>query len=423
VTIFYAEFLAAQSFTPTAPAKLATIGPITPQLEAGSGGSLSLYVKHLNDRLSDWSSLADVVGSWSLIGTLTHNTPTGAISFTPGPNEQVRFRLAFDDSGGAPPALLSLSMPWTSDVVSPDAPNIALVTPVVPDGGTVGYRADFALPATSRHVIVEGRLNAGSWLLFTDKAKMEASGTYMKFRGNLDAVELSGERNETHLSFAKGLSAGDSVEIRIAAEDDVGNRSAFTASDAVTLEAPVNGAPPVLFIEDTTIEAGGTGTARVHLIGIAPTDVTADLASADGTALAPGDYTAISQQISFAGDPGAGHRYQDITVNATGSAPQGSTVGYTVTLSNVVGASLERATADVVIQTGAAIVAAITTRLRSRYRNSRRSRNVSDCLTYHTQSRGRHGIPRAGDDPRQGYPRSQGSLAVLGLVRDEGRRR
>lgn len=351
MSIIIAKQLPAIAFAPTSPAKLATIGPITPQLEAGSGGTLKLYAQHLNDRLGAWSSLADVAGEATLIGTLIHNTPTDAIAFTPGPAEQVLFWFEFDDAGGAPPALLSFSVSWTSDVTAPDAPTISKIISAATADSVPGYRADFnALPAGARHLILEGQLNSGGWLPFSARAKFENGQGYMKFRGDIAAVEAAGERNESHISAAKGLALGDVVQVRIAAEDDVANRSAFTTSDALTIAPAVAAVTPALSIEDATLATGATGTIRVHLHGPTTEDVTVDYASADDTATDPSDYTGISGTLTFTADPADPHQYQDIAINATGDDPTPGTTAYNVVLSNAGGASVDKATGVVSVQ-------------------------------------------------------------------------
>lgn len=348
-TIVVAKQLAAQAFKPTSPAKLSDIVTVTPQLSGGTGGIIKLYAMHLHDRLTAWSSLADVAGEATLVGTLAHNTPLSMPDWTPGPNEQILFWFGFDNASGNPPTLLSLSVPWASDVTAPSAPTISALTGVLPNGGTVGYRVDFDLPTTSRHDIIEGKLNSGSWLPFSPRAKMETGQGYMKFRGDLSATEAAGERNETHLSFAKGLVTGDVVQIRVAAVDDVDNQSAFTTSDAVTLEAANTGAAPILYIEDAKLSAGGTGVIKVHLVGISEDAVSVDIDSFEGTATAPEDFTAISGTVNFDGDAEDGHRIVEVAINATGSAPQNGVTTYTLTLSNSSGPTIERATGTVTI--------------------------------------------------------------------------
>ena len=133
--------------------------------------------------------------------------------------------------------LLSLSLPWTSDVTAPAAPTISKITSVAPAGGRVGYRLDLEeIPAGARHVIVKGKLNGGAYLPFSTRARFEEGYDYMKFRGDVDVTEEAGERNELHLSFAKGLAVGDVVQPAAAAEDASGNRSDFQAGAAFTLE-------------------------------------------------------------------------------------------------------------------------------------------------------------------------------------------
>jgi hypothetical protein len=350
MTIYYAKQLPALSFKPTAPAKLAALNPITFTLEAGSGGNLKVYALHLNDRLAAWSSLADVAGAGTLIATLTTTGDSNAITFTPGPNEEILFWFAFDDAAGVPPALLSFSVPWVSDVTAPTAPSISRINSIVPESETdVGYRVDFGnLPATARHLIVEGQINSGGYAPFSNRAKFEA-GTYMKFRGSLAAVEAAGERNEQHLSFMNGLAVGDIVQIKVAAEDDVGNRSAFTESDATTIEASTAAITPALSIEDATLATGATGTIRVHLHGASAENVTVDYASADDTATEDTDYEPVTGTLTFTADDSDPHQYADIAINATGDDPTPGTTAYKITLSGATNATIDKADGVVTI--------------------------------------------------------------------------
>lgn len=283
---------------------------------------------------------------------MTDNTPITSIAFTPGPNEEILFWLALDDSGGTPPEVNELSVAWLSDVSAPDAPTIAHIVSVVPEGEVdVGYRVGFTgLPAGARHLIVEGQVNSGGFLPFSTRAKFEADNGYMKFRGSLDAVEAAGERNERHLSFMNGIDVGDIVQIKVAAEDDVGNRSAFTTSDEYEVE-PAGGpaVTPTLSIEDATLATGATGTIRVHLHGPTTENVTVDYLSVDDTAAEDTDYEPVHGTLTFTADPNDPHQYQDIAINATGDDPTPGTTTYKVTLSDATGASIDKADGVVTI--------------------------------------------------------------------------
>lgn len=206
----------------------------------------------------------------------------------------------------------------------------------MPDGGIVGVRIDFdAIPANARHIIVEGQLNGGSWLPFSQRAKFESGQGYMKFRSDISSIEAQGERNELHLSFAKGLSNNDIVKYRVAAEDDVGNRSAFQESSAITLSPDIS----QLFIEDLNIISGETSSIRVHLIGSHNSIIYVDVKSVDGTATSPEDFVEVNTNIQFDPDS-SGHQYIDVPVVAIGTEPKIGEYSFTVKLSNVTGAAI-----------------------------------------------------------------------------------
>lgn len=225
-------------FSPTNPAKLSGYGPLSVVLDAtGADGLVYLLAQHYNDRIGSWSSLADIPGAWSALGSLAASGSIALPDVEIGPGEKLLFGLGFQSTDGTKPApaFVCLSLPWLSDVTAPDAPTISKITAVAPPGGQVGYRADFsALPTGARHLIVEGSLNGGAYLPFSKKAKFEAGTSYLEFRGHVDQIEAAGERNETHFSNT-GVTLGDIVRIKVAAEDAVGNRSAFAASDALTI--------------------------------------------------------------------------------------------------------------------------------------------------------------------------------------------
>lgn len=228
------------AFQPTSPAKLATLPQATLTLDTtGAAGTVDLYLQHYNDEVARWESYAGVADAWTLAGTATANGATtfDLATLPARAGEKVRIKTIQTSTAGLlpAPAIVSVALTWTSDVTAPAAPTISAITSVAPTGGQVGYRVDFgALPTGARHFIVEGQLNSGAWLPFSAKATWVAGTSYMRFRGALDAVEAAGERNERHLS-STGFVLGDIVSVRVAAEDDVGNRSAFTVSDALTI--------------------------------------------------------------------------------------------------------------------------------------------------------------------------------------------
>lgn len=233
------QFIHLPSFSATSPAKLSSLITATAQLvTAEKSGTVKLYLQHTNDAVTTASSLADVAGAWTDCGALTHDTPLSLPSFTARAGEVIYPRIGFtctDTTGVSPaPELSSIAFAWASDVTAPDSPTITRIVNTSGDS-TYGYRVDFgALPAGSRHLIVEGKKNDGDYTPFNNKAQWDA-GEYMKLRGSRDAVEEAGERNETSLSSNSGFVVNDTAQVKVAAEDAVGNRSAFVESEVVTM--------------------------------------------------------------------------------------------------------------------------------------------------------------------------------------------
>jgi hypothetical protein len=101
---------------------------------------------------------------------------------------------------------------------------------------------------------------------------------------------------------------------------------------------------PAVSIGNVTLNEGNTGTTNANFnvtLSSAGTDViTVAYGTADGTAVAPGDYTAASGTVTFP----AGTTTQTVTVLVAGETLDESNETFTVTLSSPVGATLGRAT-------------------------------------------------------------------------------
>lgn len=227
-------------FKPTEPANLASIPPITFTLDTSSRqGVVKPYMSHFNDEIGQWCSLSDVPGEWTLLGELSASGNLSVpSSFAPRKGEKVRFRFGFKSTDPAyiksPPSLVSISIPWASDVSAPSSPSFFDFSDA--SGVSVGYRVEFGdLPTGSRHIILEGKVNDGDYMPFSNRAKFESGHDYLKFRGALDSIEAAGERNEKHIDFRTGLEKDDKIRVKIAAEDGMGNRSSFTESSELVL--------------------------------------------------------------------------------------------------------------------------------------------------------------------------------------------
>ena len=109
--------------------------------------------------------------------------------------------------------------------------------------------------------------------------------------------------------------------------------SATIGPDALQVEG--------LAIDDVTITEGDAGvvaaTFTVTLSGVSPDTVTVDYATADGTAVAPGDYSAAGGTLTFL----PGETTQTVTVDVNGDALDEEDETYTIDLTNAVNATID----------------------------------------------------------------------------------
>ncbi len=108
-----------------------------------------------------------------------------------------------------------------------------------------------------------------------------------------------------------------------------------------TLTIVDNDAPPVLSVNDVTQNEGNSGTTAftftVSLAGASSQPVTVSYSTANGTATAPGDYTAIQQgELTF--DPG--QTSKSVTVFVTGDFNNEPNETFSLVLSGPLGASI-----------------------------------------------------------------------------------
>lgn len=125
-----------------------------------------------------------------------------------------------------------------------------------------------------------------------------------------------------------------------------------TKSFAVTLSSPTGGVGiadanaavtitddevvPQLAISNATVTEGGTATLTVTRSSATGPAVSVNYASADGSAVAPADYGAVSSTLSFA----SGETSKTITVNTVNDTAYEGTEGFTVGLSGATGGAI-----------------------------------------------------------------------------------
>ena len=107
-------------------------------------------------------------------------------------------------------------------------------------------------------------------------------------------------------------------------------------------------APPTLSISDASATEGSSAAFLVSLSAAAPQAVTVAYASADGTAVAPGDYTPASGTLTFP----SGTLSRTILVPLAADGVDEPTEAFSVTLSNPAGATLGDGQAQGTIQDG-----------------------------------------------------------------------
>jgi ribosomal protein L35AE/L33A/disulfide oxidoreductase YuzD len=136
---------------------------------------------------------------------------------------------------------------------------------------------------------------------------------------NGDTLDEADETLEVNLTNAVSATITDSQGIGTIIDDD---------------------APPALSIDNVTVDEGDAGTTNasfsVVLSAASGQAVTVNYASGDGTAIAPGDYTAVADGLTFA----PGDTAETVTVPVVGDALDEGIETYTVSLSDAVNATI-----------------------------------------------------------------------------------
>ena len=215
----------------------------------------------------------------------------------------------------------------------PSAPGLSVADATVAEGNSGTHDLAFTVtlssaatsPVTVAYATANGTATAG-----TDYAALAGTLTFAAGEtSKVVRVQVSGdtavEANETvtlALSSANGATIVRGAATGTITNDDV---------------AP----PPTLVIGDATFAEGsaaapGQATFTVTLSAASATPVTVSYATANGTATAGSDYVAKSGTLTFA----AGETQKTIQVTAIGDAVVEANEGFTVVLTNPVGATL-----------------------------------------------------------------------------------
>ena len=279
---------------------------------------------------------------------------TGTVNFAPGVTIQ------------------TITVPITDDAVYEGNEDftVTLSAPVnatIGDGSAVGTITDNDIPAlaVSSPVVAEG----GGFAVFTislSNASTQATtvslattaGTATAGADYSAALEVSSDGGATWATASSAtIAAGaTSVLVRSAITADTideldesfsltATRTAGTTSNAAATGSATitdDDATPTLSIGDVTVnEAAGTATFTVTLSAASGLPVTVAFASADGTASAASDYSAVAGSLTFT--PGV--TSQTITVPIANDALYEGSEAFAVTLSAPANATLADATA------------------------------------------------------------------------------
>ncbi|MEO7433176.1 MAG: ExeM/NucH family extracellular endonuclease [Dokdonella sp.] len=180
--------------------------------------------------------------------------------------------------------------------------------------------------------------SAGNAVADLDFTSPVTGGTAGALNGNLAA-------NRTLKTFTiSGLSLpnGSEIMLRWSDPDHSGSDHGLSIDDvSVTPHGTDGTGGPTLGINDVSLDEGNAGTTTftftVSLSAASPTDVTFDIATADGTAIAPSDYTAAS--LTAQTIP-AGSTTYTFTVLVNGDTTAEASETFFVNLANATGATV-----------------------------------------------------------------------------------
>ncbi|MCK6549143.1 hypothetical protein L6R52_25095 [Myxococcota bacterium] len=269
-----------------------------------------------------------VAGSGALTFAAGTTSQTLTVAITPDVLDEVDETFFVNLSNAASATILDAQGLGT--ITDDDAaPTISVNDATVTEGNTGSVNATFTVTLSA----ASGQTVSVSWAT--------ANGT---------ATAADFTAGSGTLTFAAGVT---SQTFTVAVTGDVLDEVNETFT--VTLSAPVNAtladasgtgtitdddATPSLTIADVTVAEGNTGTVNavftVTLSAASGQTVTADWATANGSAVAPADYAAGSGTLTFA----AGVTSQTITIAVAGDVLDEANETFTVTLSNAVNATL-----------------------------------------------------------------------------------
>jgi hypothetical protein len=153
-------------------------------------------------------------------------------------------------------------------------------------------------------------------------------------------TNLNAALNGLTFTATSGFRGQTSLTVATNDQGNTGTGGAQTDTDAIAILVPTL---PTLSVDDVTVTEGNSGTVNATFtITLSPASsltVTVLAATADGTATAGADYTAVSQTVTFA----AGQTSQTVSVPILGDTVVEGTETFLVNLSGATNATITRA--------------------------------------------------------------------------------
>ena len=294
------------------------IGMPTPQV----GQSLSASVGNIND--ADGTTNVVVSYQWIRVDGATETDITGATTNTYTPvagdvGKQLKVRASFTDDLGNPESRTSPATLAVQAATAATAPGVPRTLAAAPGDGEVVLT--WTVPASTGGEAItryEYRSKATSSLPFVSSDSWTGVGT-------------------ARTATVGSLTNGTPYSFEVRAVNTVGAGTAATASATPT--ATARGTQPTLILDvDRTRFGEAAGSARICVVPSAPSSqrITVQVATADGTATAPGDYVSYSSTVALQPQ----QQRACFTVTLVDDAEVEGDETFTVTLSNPVNATL-----------------------------------------------------------------------------------
>jgi autotransporter-associated beta strand protein len=296
----------------------------------GSGGAVSVGYMTGGGTATPVSDYAAATGTLNWMAgdsaNKTINIPVTDDSLYEG-NETFNVTLS-SPVGGATLGALSTATVTIND--NDTAPSISINSVSVGEGGgsavfTVTQSAASGLNTTFQYSTADGTATASSD--YTAATNTTATITAGNTTATINVPVLQDAIYEGPETF--NVTLGNPTDATIAAGQDTGTG---TISD--------DESPPTLTVGDVTLTEPSSGVSYasfpVTLSGRSAQSITATYATADGTAVAPGDYTALSGTVSFA--PGETSKTVAIAVKSDSVSEPAET--FSLNLSNPVNAPI-----------------------------------------------------------------------------------